>query len=172
MRLLPIFCILYVCTNSSVLAAKQHTYRDAVGLRHSFSKQELSIYIDQNKILKNIPYLQKTGIVDTNLSNTEAGFYATELAAQVSIPYVTKIIQKLYSSNVKVDQIYIMSYLLATDSYGNNTPSFCYSFTFNRQLYQKINWKNFQANNIVKIVPDFKVSDMCKALAETSPLSI
>ncbi|CAM2761258.1 Uncharacterised protein [Legionella steigerwaltii] len=172
MRLLSIPYILFGFAFSSLAIAKHTHHSDAVGLDHNFSKQELSIYIDQSKIFKNIPNLQKAGLVDANLSNTEAGFYKTELAALVSIPYVMKIIHNLYSSNRKTDQIYIKSYLLATDLYGNNTPFFCYSFTFNRQLYQKINWKTFQTNDIVKIAPNFKTSDTCKILDETSPLSI
>lgn len=82
------------------------------------------------------------------------------------------MIKNLYDLNNKMDQIHIISYLLTTDLYGNEIKSFCYSFNFNRQLYQKINWKNFQSNNIVKIAPDFTVSEQCKALEVTSPLSI
>ena len=92
--------------------------------------------------------------------------------ALVSIPYVSKLIQNIYSSDVKNNQIHVSSYLLTKDLYGNKTKVLCYSFHFSRQLYQKINWKTFQANNIIKIAPDFKASNGCEDIGETSPLSI
>ncbi|ARB91293.1 hypothetical protein [Legionella longbeachae] len=157
---------------SSAEAKEPSIYSQYIGITHHLSKSDLSVYIDQNKILKNSSKLQKKGIIDRNLTNTEISFYDTQLAAIASIPYVTQVIKNLYDLNNKKDQIHIISYLLTTDLYGNKIKSFCYSFNFNRQLYQKINWKNFQSNNIVKIAPDFTVSEQCKALEETSPLSI
>ncbi|KTC93236.1 hypothetical protein [Legionella cincinnatiensis] len=164
--------LIFLIFLSCVEAKESSIYSPSIGITHNLSKSDLSVYIDQNKILKNISKLQKKGIVDRNLTNTEISFYETQLAAMSSIPYVTQLIKNLYHSNNKKDQIHIISYVLTTDLYGNKIKSFCYSFNFNRQLYQKINWKNFQANNIVKIAPDFAVSEQCKFLEETSPLSI
>ena len=176
MRLLPTICILcaYIplTFSSPAEVKKQPFYGQSLGITHNFSKQTLSIYIDQSKILKIIPRLQKAKLVESNLSYTEASFYETQLSAMISLLYITKIIQDLYSSNPKNDQIHVVSYLLSPDIYGNNSKTFCYSFKFNRQLYQKINWKNFQPNNLVNIALDFNVSYECKVIEESSLLSI
>lgn len=173
MRFLSTFITLTFLMLLSFVEAKEPSiYSQYIGITHNLSKSDLYVYIDQNKILKNISKLQKKGIIDRNLTNTEISFYETQLVAMTSIPYITQVIKNLYHSNNKNDQIHIISYLLTTDLYGNNIKLFCYSFNFNRQLYQKINWQNFQANNIVKIAPDFTVSEQCKVIEQTSPSSI
>jgi hypothetical protein len=174
-RVLPFgFIVASIFLSNSLLAdaGKHALYGQFVGISHNFLKRDLSIFIDQHMIVKNIPRLQKAGLIDSNLSKAEVGFYEAELAAMISIPYASKMLQSLYSSNVQEDQIHVTSYLLTTDLYGNKAKKYCYSFNFNRQLYQKINWSNFHANNLVKIVPDFKASHDCKAIKESSPLSI
>ncbi len=173
MRFLNTFSsIIFLIFLSSVEAKEPSIYSQYIGITHNFSKSDLFVYMDQNKILKNISKLQQKGIIDRNLTNTEISFYETQLVAMASIPYVTQVIKSLYHSNNKKDQIHIIAYVLTTDLYGNKIKSFCYSFNFNRPLYQKINWQNFQSSNIVKIAPNFTVSEQCKALEQTNPSSI
>lgn len=176
MRLLHSFGIIVISffLNNSSLAETDSRVANgrSIGISHHFVKQDLFIFIDQKRIIKNLAKLQKTGLVDRNLSHAEVGFYEAELAAMVSIPYVAKMLQSLYSSGLQEEQIHVTSYLLTIDLYGNKTKNFCYSFNFNRDLYKKINWGSFQLNNLVKIAPDFETSHECKFIKETDPLSI
>ena len=147
---------------------QESLYKNAatVGITHELSGQNLSIFINQNKLLTMISKLQRAGYVDQNLSKTEIGFYQTLLAANVSIRYTTDIVKNIYLTYPNVDQIHVNAYLSAQDLYGNNGKSICYSFDFDRKLYQKINWHTFQSDNIKQIAPNFKTSDLCYDLTE------
>jgi hypothetical protein len=169
------FLILFSTTAaaSSTLYKHRTVYTNAatIGITHKLSGQDLSFIIDQKKLLKFVPKLQKAGFIDPVLTTTEVSFYQPLLAASVSIPYITQIIKNIYSTNPNIDQIHVYAYLFARDLYGNNEKSYCYSFDFDRTLYQKINWKAFRPVNIKQIAPNFKTSDICRNLVETNPTS-
>lgn len=175
MRLISVFCLIGILYSSLVTARNQHSSSpidDSIGVSHTFSQPELFIYIDQNRILKNLHKLQKSGVIDANLSPTEADFYKIPLATTVSISYVAKIIHRLYFTTKDTNQINVKAYLITADLYGNNrAKSLCYSFNFNRALNQKINWNNFKINNLVQIAPDFKAFGVCRHLNETDSLN-
>lgn len=142
-----------------------------VGISYEFNGQELYVLIDPKEVLKTIPKLQKTGLIDRNLTKTEIGFYQSLLAGTASIPYVTNLIKTIYSKNNQINQISVYTYLLSPDLYGNTGKEPCYSFDFDRNLYQRINWANFQSNNIKRITSNFKTSDQCDNLTDLYPPS-
>ena len=63
------------------------------------------------------------------------------------------------------------TYILAPDLYGNPGKEYCYSFDFDRELYQRINWERFQAENIKHIAPNFTTSEACQNLIDLNPTS-
>lgn len=144
----------------------------AVGITHQFSGKNLSILIDQQKMLRTIPKLQKAKVINPNLSKTEIDFYQSLFPATVSILYVSALVKNTYLTHSDIDQIHVDAYLLTVDLYGNNEKSLCYSFDFDRSLYQKINWKKFQADNLKHIALNFKTSNVCQNLMDINPDSI
>ncbi len=142
-------------------------------MTHEFTQQKLFIFVDQSKVVKLIPRLQKSGLIDRNLSKAEIEIYQPLLAAFVSIPYAVTLIRNYYARHPNTERIYVATYLVGIDLYGNNkAKTFCYSFEFDNDLYKRINWHNFHSINIIKIAPNFNVSDRCRGLKETNPLHI
>lgn len=134
--------------------------------------QYLSIYIDQKKFMDSLPRLQKMGALDANLTATEASFYKPLLPASVSVSYVANIVKNLYKSHPNLDQIKVRTYMRAPDSYGHVVNAACYSFDFNRRLYQQINWATFQPDNLREIAPNFNSSALCQEVIGTIPADI
>jgi hypothetical protein len=155
--------VMLLCsTFSPLIAAKKPV---SVGISHKFFKQDLMIYIDQNTVLTHLPSWQKAGVMDKNLSKIEANLYKPLIPAALSIPYVSKTIQQYYSARYQNAPLHVTAYLIAPDIYGNNqVKTVCYSFNFTHELYQKINWRHFQAYNLIKVVPDFNAVNDCKNL--------
>lgn len=159
--------------NNSVSKQKASLQSGAtVGISYEFSGQKLSFFIDQKELLKTIPKLQKTGFIDANLTPTEIGFYQSLLAATVSLGYATSIVKNIYLIDKDIDLIKVDAYLISPDLYGNTGKTFCYSFDFDRNLYQRINWKKFQADNIKLIAPNFRTSNVCQNLIGIDPTNL
>ncbi|CEG56092.1 hypothetical protein [Legionella fallonii] len=175
-RLLCVIGALILLALTSFAEAKKQIHKQQINngaMTHEFSQQKLFIYVDPNKIAKLIPRLQKAKLIDPNLSTTEMEFYQPLLAAFASIPYAVINIRTIYERHPSTEKIYVATYLLGTDLYGNNKSRiFCYSFEFDNALYKKINWSNFHSTNIIKLAPNFNVSDTCRGLKETDPLHI
>ncbi len=175
-RLLLAIGALILLTLTSLVEAKTQLHERQVNngaMTHEFTQQKLFIFVDQNKVVKLIPRLQKSGFIDRNLSKTEIEIYQPLLAAFVSIPYAVTLIRNYYARHPNTEQIYVATYFVGTDLYGNNkAKTFCYSFEVTKDLYKRINWSNFHPINIIKITPNFNVSDTCRGLKETDPLHI
>jgi hypothetical protein len=142
------------------------------GISYQFVGQNLVIVVDQKRLMEIIPTLQKAGLIDANLSSTQIGFYQSLLATTVSMRFVASLIKKIYLTHSKTDIIHVDTYLLTPDIFGNNGKELCYSFDFDRKLFQKINWQQFQISNLQHIVSNFKASELCQNLIPINPMSI
>jgi hypothetical protein len=179
MRLLYIFAIFMLLAFSSLIQAKaplsnqQSLQQDAAttGISYQFVGQNLVIVVAQKKLQKIIPKLQKSGLIDKNLSLTEIGFYQSLLATTISMRFVASLIKNIYLTRHNTDLIHVDTYLLAPDIFGNKGKVLCYSFDFDRKLFQRINWQELQISNWKHIVSNFKASELCKNLVAGNPLS-
>ena len=169
---LMVFSLFTQARNSLYNPKTLHQDSGAIGITQAFSNHKLFIMIDQEKLLKNSHKLQKSGILDPNLTKTEINIFQPVLAASISISYVANIVKTSYMTDAKVDKIHVDAYLFSPDLYGHHEKKFCYSFDFNRTLYQKINWEKFQGDNLKQIAPDFKTSQVCHDLKIISPTMI
>lgn len=164
--------IIYFLMLSALAPFTYAQNRLPAGVTYELNGQNLSIVMDQKKLLQLVPKLQKAGSIDRMLTRTEMSFYQPLLAATVSLSYVTSIVKNIYLTQSNIDQLHVSTFLLATDLYGNFNKNPCYSFDFNRKLYQRINWSKFQSENMKAIAPNFKTAGLCRELRYVEPSSI
>ncbi len=173
MRLLVKYISVVLILLSSCVHAK-HNQSDKFisGMSYQLNGQNLSVFINQKTVMHSMRALQKAGYLDRNLTQTEASFYPSLLPASLSMRYTIDILKNIYVKNANADVIHINAYLLSFDLYGNNEKAICYSFDFNRELYKKINWKNFQISNLKRVAPNFKSYGVCQSLTEINPTAM
>ena len=141
-----------------------YQHSKTVGITYQLEGQNLAVFVKTQTLLNSISALQKAVYINLQMNNTQADAYEPILAANLSINYVTSIVKAIYLRHDNLDLAHVNVYLFLPDRYGNNQKTFCYAFDFNRALYQKINWANFDANNIKFIAPNFKTSPVCEDL--------
>ncbi len=71
------------------------------------------------------------------------------------LPVATK---EIYDNNKDVDRCEFSQSLSSVDDYGNDKEILMLTYEFTRALYKKINWDNFQAQNMMKVAPKFHMS--------------
>lgn len=128
------------------------------GITYKKTNDNIDIYMNENKLLQKIPEMQALGALNPEITQTQINLAPTMLTAISGLYFTTAIIPYIYKTT-KVDQMHFKLYLITQNDYGNDETHLYVSFNFNRTLYAKINWDNFQISNLVKIAPHFKYSE-------------
>lgn len=139
------------------------------GVTYKQTGQNLDITVEQNKALNAIPVLQKTGAVNPSLTPMDVSLLPISLSASVvGMQFTTWIINSLYKTNNALDNLHVQVYL---SSATDNVKQLCYSFDMNRGIYNRINWNNVNAVNLVTESANYVISDWCTA-KETAELRL
>lgn len=133
-----------------------------IGITYSLTSKDLQINIDEQKTLASIPQLKKLNIMTQDFSPTDIKTKPITLAVnELGLFFTSTIIQQLYQHDQNINLIHATVNLLSADIYGTIIPRACYSFDFNRALYQTTNWDEAQGNMIKTNAPNFGYSDWC-----------
>ncbi len=117
----------------------------------------LDIRIDENKLLAAIPALQQAGLLNPDINQTAINLMPISLSSVVAQEISLAALMFMYHDS-QVDQIHVNSYLQMPDDYGHMEDHLMHSFSFDRKLYSRINWQNFQMDKLAKVAPGFKYS--------------
>lgn len=117
----------------------------------------LNIRIDENKLLAAIPTLQQAGLMNPDINQTAINLMPISLSSVLAQEISLATLMFMYP-NSQVDQIHVNSYLRMPDDYGHMEDHLMHSFSFNRKLYNRIDWQNFLPDKLAKIAPGFKYS--------------
>lgn len=146
-----------------------------VGAKFEFDKVSkpirLNITLDQLTIIKNVPSLQKLGILNPNLSLIEINTMPLSLCSAVSLDFTSVVLKAIYESmgvayrsGSGLLQVYV--YLNVQNDYGNTEKKLLYSFRFNKAIANKINWDNFDPENLVKVAIGYHASNFLNTTLE------
>lgn len=119
--------------------------------------KNLDIRIDENKLLAAIPRLQQAGLLNPDINQTAINLMPISLSSVLAQEISLAALMSMYQ-DPHVNQIRVNSYLQVPDDYGNMESHLMHSFSFNRKLYGRINWQNFQSDKLAKVAPGFKYS--------------
>jgi hypothetical protein len=117
----------------------------------------LDIRINENKLLAAIPALQQAGLLNPDLNQTAINLMPISLSSVLAQEISLAALMSMYQ-DPQVNQIHVTSYLEMPDDYGNMESHLMHSFSFDRKLYRRINWQNFQPDKLAKVAPGFKYS--------------
>lgn len=139
-----------------------NSYLDGIGISYIRAGSTMTIMINQQKALEAIPSLKEDGILNPELTQTFVNACPTLVSAYIGFLYTGVILIYTYK-NMPLDKINVKIYIELPDIFGNNIQHSIASFKFSKNLFNKINWDNFDAsmmNNLFpKVAPDFRYSE-------------
>jgi hypothetical protein len=128
------------------------------GISYTLNKNVVEIDINQDKALESVPSMQTSGMMNPDITQTEINTNPVMYAGLIGLVFSGLIVNDVYTTT-NSDNLIFKGYLLSADDYGNMKKHLTYTFAFSRNLFNKINWKNFSTNGIPKIAPNFKFSE-------------
>ncbi len=121
---------------------KEDDIKDALGSPKDINKDSGVTQVQKSSDGYNVTY---------NLYPLKGSNYNAELGIKL-----TQKIKKMYSDKIDVDKIQFTCNGPVEDKYGNITWKPIISFQVNRDIFEKINWDNFQDSNLINVVNDVK----------------
>lgn len=126
----------------------------SIDVNKNSNPTHVNILVDGTSVKNNISALQEMGVLNPNLSSLKINTMPTMIAGTVSFQSMSLILQTMYQS-LGADRLHVYVYLSRLDSYGNSEKKLLYSFRFNKKIANKINWNNFNGENLNKVAIDF-----------------
>lgn len=117
----------------------------------------VDIHIDEQKLLNAVPALVQAGLLNPQINQTIINLMPVTLSYVVAQSVSLATVIFMYQ-NSRIDKLHITSYLQVPDDYGHLENHLIHSFSFNRKLYERIDWRNFQIDKLPKVAPGFKYS--------------
>lgn len=114
--------------------------------------------LDQRKFLESVPVLQKLGILNSELSQASINLKPMTLSMAFAVQLSPIATHNVYQTDASVDQCSFIQLISYTDDYGHTKTDPAYSYKFTRSLDRRINWKQFQSQNMAKVAIGFKFS--------------
>lgn len=120
----------------------------------SGSITRVQVECDQQKIIDNFPALQKMGMMNPDITQTQINMMPSALAAVFLQEVTATLIHPLYQSTPAQETEWSSS-LVVADAYGNAKSHTVFTFHFNRAIDSRVNWDNFNDANLPKIAPNY-----------------
>jgi hypothetical protein len=163
MFLLPliIFVNLAFANNSNNQIPSFNNYKKALlasGIAMSLTNDnKLILLLNKNIIMSQINQLKQFNFLNPDISNLTYKLTPVTVSSLVGTAASGGAIEIIYQ-NPKVDTLEVEAYLKTFDNYGNPTKKFLFSYSLNRAIENKINWKNFNAEKMFYIAKNLKIS--------------
>lgn len=162
--LITLFCGLSIRSSEADQTQDQDNFVQAIaalGVTYSLSGDELDIVVDQQQAIDAIPSMQKIGVINPDITQTEIDLMpVTHSLADIGLAATTNILSYIFQ-NSYIYQLHVDTFLSYTDDYGHYVKVPCYSFDFDRDLYNRIDWNNFSGDNLIRIAPNIDFSSWC-----------
>jgi hypothetical protein len=113
----------------------------------------VEIYVNKNQVLSHFKKLQDLGLFNPDITQTQLN-EAPILSSTIIGMYFSVVIIPYIYRTTNSDYLFFNLNLITPDSYGKDETQLCVPFNFSRELYNKINWDNFDTPNILKVVPN------------------
>lgn len=122
------------------------------------AKCSVSMNVVQKTVLDKFPMLQKLGLFNQALGESETFKRPNTLSLAFIIQMLPVATKAAYESNSDIDKCSFKQTITVLDDYGNDETLPVATYGFTRAIYKKINWENFPAQNIMKVAVGFSFS--------------
>lgn len=117
----------------------------------------VQVECEQQKIIDNFPLLQKLGMMNPDITQTQINMMPSALSSVFLEEITATLIHPLYQSTDAQETSWIGG-LIVADAYGHMKSHAVFTFRFTRALDGKVNWDNFNDANLPKIAPGYTLT--------------
>lgn len=119
--------------------------------------EHITVECDRAKVIANIPMLQQLDIINPDLTETQINLMPNTITMSFLLVDVAGLMPMVYKA-VPMDQSDWTVVLKVADLYGHLQTKTAFTFRFNKALFDRINWDNFETQNFAKVAPGFRFS--------------
>jgi hypothetical protein len=115
----------------------------------------ISVSVDRAKVDSDFTKLQKIGLLNPDITQTFMNTHRNPAPIAMATQLAVMTIISKYKTTA-IDKCAFVANLLVPDEFGNAKPIALFGFGFDRQLFDKINWDNFENSNLPKVSYQYK----------------
>lgn len=143
-----------------------HTMGITVSRQENNGLTTLTIDCNEATAVESIPALQAKGVMNPNVTRTQVNLAPVSFSTMVALLGVVAYIQPLYHDSKNTNQLTAKVNLLTPDDYGHLQIHPLFSFSFSRDLFNRIDWDNFEDVRFPRVAAHFKYSQWFKDHSE------
>lgn len=122
----------------------------------------VSITVDRGKVNRDFQKLQTIGLLNPDISQTFINTHQNPAALAMATQLTVMAIISKYRTTAMDKCAFVASFLI-TDEYGQEKKQVLFGFGFDRKLFNKINWENFENSNLPKVSYQYQMSSWASA---------
>lgn len=121
-------------------------------------KCDVEIILDMDKFIPSIPVFQSFGVIRDDIDDFMVSKLPTIISLIIARMFSASVTENLYRDRADVNECRFAQFLEQPDAFGKvgQTPFFRY--TFNRDLYNRINWDRFEPENLPRVALTFSLN--------------
>lgn len=147
---------------SAVLSMIADLVGGSVNAKTEVGQRVVSITVDRNKVNRDFEKLQALKLLNPDISQTFIAMHQNPAGLAIATQLAVMAVVTEYRTQ-KTDKCAFVAYFLVPDDYGQQQKIPLFAFGFDRALYNKINWDNFDDSNLSKVAHGYKLSSWATA---------
>jgi len=117
----------------------------------------VSITVDRGKVNRDFQKLQMIGLLNPDISQTFINTHQNPAGFAMATQFAVMAIINEYRTTI-IDKCAFVASFLITDEYGQEKKQSLFGFGFDRKLFNKINWDNFENSSLPKVSYQYQLS--------------
>ena len=119
---------------------------------------KVEMQLNQATFIEHIEELKALGLLNSDITRTAVNLMPNTLSMAFAMQMVPAATKEIFERNNNVNRCEFFQKVTTIDDYGNDKSIMMFSYWFTREVYKKINWDNFPAQNMPKVAPKFQFS--------------
>lgn len=127
------------------------------GFEMSREGNNIKIILDPNFIIANIPRFKEEGKLEYFADPDHLNLNSSPLTEcmLIGLILISDFIKDYYNENPKINNLHFNVFMKQLDGHDNKSNEI-YSFDFNREIYNRINWQNFNKLKLTRTSINFQ----------------
>jgi hypothetical protein len=147
---------------AAVLSMMAELAGGSVDAKTESGQRVISVTVDRNKVNRDFEKFQALKLLNPDITQTFIATHQNPAALAIATQLAVMAVIVEYRTQ-KTDKCSFVAYFLVPDDYGHQQKIPLFAFGFDRALYNRINWDNFDNTNLSKVAHGYKLSSWATA---------
>lgn len=147
---------------AAVLSTMTKLVGGTVEAKTESGRRVISITVDRNKVNRDFEKFQALKLLNRDITQTFIATHQNPAALAIATQLAVMAVITEYRTE-KTDKSAFVTYFLIPDDFGQVKKIPVFAFGFDRALFNRINWDNFDNSNLSKVAQGYKLSAWANA---------